>query len=86
MPGGKRQFEFVGKDPLIFGVVVSVLFANTIAMLLVDFAGKYFLPKDVPEAVQWYENHSVAIQFVLLAVLAAILLAFRKRVRYVRQR
>ena len=36
-----------------------------------------------PEIVCWYAGHSIAIRFVLLAVLAAILVIFRKRVRYV---
>lgn len=36
-----------------------------------------------PEIICWYAGHSIAIQFVLLAVLAAIFVIFRKRVRYV---
>jgi len=85
MLAGPHQFEFVDKEPLIFRVVVTVLFANTFAMLFLAFAGKYFLPKNIPETIRWYANHSIVIQFVLLAVLAAILLVFRKRVRYIRR-
>jgi hypothetical protein len=35
------------------------------------------------ELVCWYAGHTIAIQFVLLALLAVILLIFRRRVRYV---
>jgi hypothetical protein len=84
MPGGRHRFEFVGKEPLIFWVVASLLFANTALMLLLDFGGKYFLPKDVSATVHWYGNNSITIQFGLLALLAALLIVFRKRVRYIR--
>jgi membrane protein implicated in regulation of membrane protease activity len=83
MPGcGRHRFEFLGKKPLAFFVVVALLFVNTFLLLLLEFAGKYFLPKNVPATVQWYQDNSVAIQFVLLALLAIILIIFRKRVRY----
>ena len=85
MLGGRHQFEFVDKEPLIFRVVVFVLLANTFSMLLLEFAGEYFLPKKQPEIVHWYMEHSIAVKFILLALLALILLAFRKRVRYFRQ-
>jgi hypothetical protein len=35
-----------------------------------------------PEIVCWYASRSIAIQFILLALLAAIFIIFRKRVRY----
>jgi len=38
-----------------------------------------------PEVVCWYARHSIAIQFVLLALLAAIFMIFHKRVRYIGQ-
>lgn len=36
-----------------------------------------------PGILCWYAGHSIAIQFVILALLAAIFAAFRKRVRYI---
>ena len=39
-----------------------------------------------PEIVCWYASRSIAIQFILLALAAAIFVIFRKRVRYIRQR
>jgi hypothetical protein len=74
----------VGKEPLVFWVVASLLFANTVLMLLLEFGGKYFLPKHAPEIVYWYAGRSIQIQFVLVALLAAIFIVFRKRVRYFR--
>jgi hypothetical protein len=100
MLGGRHRFEFVGKEPLVFVVVVSLLFANTFLMLLLDFGAKYFLPKTslslqpcealaergvqyrAPEIVCWYARSSIAIQFILLGLLAAIFIIFRKRVRF----
>src|ERR1700751_6064592 len=85
MPGGRHKFYFVKKAPWVFSVAVSLLFANTFLMLLLEFAGKYILPKKVPEMVQWYGHNSIPIQFVLLALLAAIIILFRRRVHYSRQ-
>jgi hypothetical protein len=83
MPGaGGHRFYFVGKVPPVFSVVVLLLFANTFLMLLLEFAGKYFLPREVPEIVRWFRDNSITIQFVLLALLAAILIIFRKRVEW----
>jgi hypothetical protein len=84
MPGGRHRFEFVGKEPLVFWVVASLLFANTVLMLLLEFGGKYFLPKHAPEIVYWYAGRSIQIQFVLVELLAAIFIVFRKRARYFR--
>jgi hypothetical protein len=86
MPGGRHRFEFVGKEPLAFWVAASMLFANTILMLTLDFGGKYFFPKHPPEIVSWYSDRSIVMQFILLAVLAAIFVIFRKHVRYIRQK
>jgi hypothetical protein len=36
-----------------------------------------------PGIVCWYAGHSITIQFVILALLAAIFVVFRKRVRYI---
>jgi hypothetical protein len=86
MPGAGHRFYFVGKVSLAFSVAASLLFANTFLMLFLEFAGKYILPRPVPGAVHWYGDNSITIQFVLLALLAAILTIFRKRVRYVPQK
>ena len=86
MPGGRHRFEFVGKEPLVFWIATALLFANTVLMLTLDFGGKYFFPRHAPEIVSWYSDRSIAIQFILLALLAFILVVFRKRVRYIRQK
>jgi hypothetical protein len=104
MLGGRHRFEFVGKEPLVLWVVVSLLFANTFLMLLLQFGAKYLLPiaslnlqpcealgergvqYHAPEIVCWYASRSIAIQFVLLAIIAAVFIIFRKRVRYIRRK
>ena len=45
MPGGRHQFEFVGKEPFVFRLVTALLFANTLFLMLIDVGAKYFLPK-----------------------------------------
>ena len=37
-----------------------------------------------PKMLCWYADHSIAIQFVILAVLASVFFIFRKQVRYIR--
>jgi hypothetical protein len=86
MLGGPHRFEFVGKEPLAVWVVVSLLFANTVVMLLPESAGKYILAQHAPGFSHWYADHSIAIQFVLLAALAGIFIIFRNRVRYLRRK
>ena len=86
MPISPHRFEFESKEPLVFWIVISLSFANTILMLLLNFTGKSFLPQNALEAVRWYESNTITIQFVLLALLAAIFLEYRKRVRYTRQK
>lgn len=101
MPGGRHQFEFVGKEPMVFRVTAVLLFVNTFFLLSLDFAGKYFLSKasvnlpacealtwnkvqyHAPEIVCWYASRSIAIQFIIPAMLAAVFIIFRKRVRYI---
>jgi hypothetical protein len=39
-----------------------------------------------PEIVCWYASRSIAIQFILLAMLATVLIIFRERVRYIRRK
>ena len=86
MPGGRHTFYFVGKEPLALWAVASLLFANTFLMLSLEFGGKYFLPKHVPEIVHWYGVNSITIQFVLLGLLAAVFMTYRKRVDYIRRK
>lgn len=86
MPGGQHKFEFLGNEPLPLWIVAALLFANTALMLSLEFGRKYIIPQPAPELVDWYAGHSIAIQFILLAVLAAIFLISRKRVRYIRQK
>lgn len=82
MPGAGHKFYFVGNVPFAFLVLLFLLFVNTFLMLSSEFAGRHFLPKDALGAVHWYENNSIAIQFVLLALLAAVVIIYRKRVRW----
>ena len=74
MPGTGRRFYFVGKVPFPFSVLACLLFMNTFLML--------FLPKATVGILRRYEDNSVAIQFVLLALLAVVIVIFRKRVRW----
>ena len=83
MPVAGHKFYFVGKVPLVFSAAVLLLFLNTFLMLLLEFAGKYCVPKQAPWIVSWYGDRSLLVQFVLLGLLAAILIIFRKRVHYV---
>jgi hypothetical protein len=39
-----------------------------------------------PKIVCWYASRSIAIQFILLALMAAIFIIFRKDVRYIRRK
>jgi len=86
MPGGQHKFEFLGNEPLALWIVVALLFANTALMLLLEFGRKYIVPQPAPGIVDRYAGRSIALQFILLAMLAAIFLIFRKRVRYIRQK
>jgi hypothetical protein len=102
MPGaGGHRFYFVGNEPVALRAAVTLLLANTFAMLFLDFGAKYFLPKTnpslqpceafarqgvqyhAPTLICWYAGHSIAIQFILLALLAAVFIIFRKHVRYI---
>jgi hypothetical protein len=83
MLGGRHRFEFVGKEPLALWVAVSLLFANTVLMFTPDFISKHF-SKHALRIFSWYSDRSIAIQFILLALLAGIFVIFRKRVRYIR--
>ena len=77
--------EFVGKEPLSFQVVIALLFVNTFLMIVLHLhAAKAVLLERFPGIVSWYLERSVAIQFTLLLLLAVSLVAFRKRIRYIR--
>ena len=78
MPVAGNKFYFVGKVPLPFCVLLCLLFVNTILMLL--------LPEATGGTLRWYEDNSITIQFVLLAMLAAVTVRFRKRVRWSSQK
>jgi hypothetical protein len=98
---GRHRFYFVGREPLVFRVVATLLFVNTFLFLPLDFGAKYLLPKasrdlrpcealtsggvqyHAPEIVCWFASRSIAIQFILLAFLAAIFIIFRKQVQYI---
>jgi uncharacterized protein YqhQ len=84
MLGGRHRFEFVGREPLAFWVAVALLFANTVLMLAPNFVSEYF-SKHAPKIFSWYSDRSIAIQLILLALLAGIFMIFRKRVRYIRR-
>jgi hypothetical protein len=60
--------------PFPFLVLLFLLFLNTFLML--------FLPKATVGALRWYEDNSITIQFVLLALMAAVVIIFRKRIRW----
>ena len=83
MLGGRHVFYFVDKEPLVLWVVAALLFANTFLMLSLEYGSKFILARHVPPIVNWYQDNSIAIQFVLVVMLAAIFLFFRKRVRHV---
>lgn len=85
MPGAGHKFYFVEKVPLAFSVLLSLLFANTFLMLLPEFARKHLFPRGAPEAVRWYDDHSIAIQFALLALSGLVVAIYRKRVEYIRR-
>jgi len=86
MPGGQPKFVFVGKEPLVLWIAVSLLFANTVLMLLPESNEKDLFARVAPEVAPWYVDHAITIQLVLLAALVAIFIIFRKRVRFLRRK
>jgi hypothetical protein len=74
MPGVGHRFYFVGKVPFPYLVLLFLLFLNTFLML--------FLPKAPVGALRWYGDNSIAIQFVLLALMAGVAIIFRKRIHW----
>jgi hypothetical protein len=48
MPGGAHRFEFVGRDPFIFRVLVALLLANTFSGLFLRPLLHYLKPAGFP--------------------------------------
>jgi hypothetical protein len=51
-------------------------------MLFLDFARKHFLSRNALGTLRWYQDNSITIQFILLALMAAVVFIFRKRIRW----
>ncbi len=99
---GGHRFEFIDREPLVFRVAFVLLFVNGLLGLLLEFGAKYFFPKasvsllpckalaegqyHAPQIICWFESRWIAIQFVLVGLIAAIFVIFRKRVRYIGRR
>jgi hypothetical protein len=99
---GGHRFEFVDREPLVFRVVVVLFLLNTFLGLLFEFGAKYFfqgasisLPPcealaggqyHAPQFICWFESRWIAIQFIFVGLIAAILVILRKRVRYIGRR
>jgi hypothetical protein len=82
MPGAGHRFYFVGKVPLAFVVLFSLLFVNTFLMLFLEFAGKHFPSRNALDAFRLYQDNAITIQSILLALMAAVVFIFRKRIRW----
>jgi len=65
MPGSRHRYEFIGKTPTIFAIIGVLFIANIFVSLALTFAGKYLLPKGVPnshpcpELARWGIQNSV---------------------------
>jgi hypothetical protein len=62
MPGG-YGWQFVGKQPVFFTVVVIVLFANGSLSLALAFIGKHLIPQNLPHSHICAEMASSGIQY-----------------------
>jgi hypothetical protein len=51
MPGAGRRYDFIGKQPLIFTILVVLLLGNTFLSLGLDFFARYLFPKCSPNAL-----------------------------------
>jgi hypothetical protein len=102
MPGlGRSGWQFIDREPLLFRVLVILLFANTVLLLGLPSLASHFQPKafnnlpvcadlsskavqvHAPAFVCWYSGWSIAIQFIILALAALAMLAYRKHLQYV---
>src|ERR1700733_2268761 len=63
MPGTGHGWQFVGKQPVIFTVVVSLLLASGASSLGLAFFGKYFIPQNLPNSHVCAAMSSSGIQF-----------------------
>jgi hypothetical protein len=92
MPGnGRRHFEFVGETPLTVWAAMVLLFANTlVGFALMVFRPVVHMPPDdqglhkfATTAIVWHAKHWSASQLALLALLALLLVIYRKNIRYI---
>jgi hypothetical protein len=91
---GKQPTSFLMVAGLLFLNTFLSLFLDFGARFLLPKASLTLQPCEAlawrgrqyhaPEIVCWYASRSIAIQFILLALLAAVLIVYRKRVRYIR--
>jgi len=90
---GKEPFVFWVVTALLFVNTLLFLVLEFVAKYLLPKASLTLPPCEAlaergvqyhaPVIVCWYASRSIAIQFILLAMLAAIFIIFRKRVRYI---
>jgi hypothetical protein len=50
MPGTGHGWQFIGKEPVIFKIVVSLLLANGASSLALGFFVKHFVPQNLPNS------------------------------------
>jgi hypothetical protein len=72
----------LGRCHCHFLYFLTLLFVNTFLMLLLEFTGKLFLPRTTASPLRWYNDNSITIQLSLLALMAALVIVFRKRIRW----
>jgi hypothetical protein len=63
MLGGAHRFEFVGRDPLIFRLLVALLFANTFSRLLLPPLLHYLKPAGFPGTPPCQELMAVGVPY-----------------------
>jgi hypothetical protein len=52
MPGGAHRWEFIGKTPAIFTILVVVLAVNISLGLALAFLGKFIIPQGMANSTQ----------------------------------
>jgi hypothetical protein len=65
MPGTGQAFQFVGKQPVVFTVVGSLLLANVASSLGLAFVGKYSIPQNLPNSHVCEEMSSYGIRYAV---------------------
>jgi hypothetical protein len=101
MPFGAHKFYFIDKPPVVYSVLVVLLFANTFLLFGVGLLGRYIFPRasanlppcpeltastvalHVPPIICFHAKWGLAIQFILLGLVALTMLIFKKRMHYV---